>query len=96
MLVVECIGPHSKSASLALLSTMDDEMVMLRHSIIAGKCYRDRFGAIYRVISFDGSGVQCVVYGRDSRGRIVEREHADSWPDFLEELQGEVECPQPS
>jgi YD repeat-containing protein len=70
-------------------------MGMLRHSIIAGKCYRDRFGAIYRVTSFDGSGVQCVVYSRDARGRLVEREHADSWSDFLEELQGEVECPQP-
>ena len=68
-------------------------MAMRRHSIMAGKCYRDRFGAIYRVVSFDGNNVQCVLYDRDSRGALVEREHADSWSDLLEDLQGEVECP---
>ena len=68
-------------------------MPMSRHTIIAGKCYRDRFGAIYRVVSFDASGVQCVLYNGESPGTTVEREHADSWADFLEDLQAEVECP---
>lgn len=68
-------------------------MPMRRHNIMIGKCYRDRLGAIYRVTSFDGSGVQCVLYGDDSKGGNPEREHADNWADFLEDLQGEVECP---
>jgi hypothetical protein len=67
--------------------------MMQRHSILAGRCYRDRRGAIYRVVGFDGNGVQCVLYHRTDRGGFVEREHSQSWPDFLEDLQGEVECP---
>ena len=69
--------------------------MMQRHSILAGKCYRDRLGAIYRVVGFDGKGVQCVLYHRTDQGGFVEREHSQSWPDFLEDLQGEVECPLP-
>ncbi len=69
-------------------------MPMRRHNITIGKCYRDRLGAIYRVTSFDGSGVQCVLCGDDAKGGSLEREHADNWADFLEDLQGEVECPQ--
>ena len=65
-----------------------------RHSILAGKCYRDSFGAIYRVVGFDGNGVRCILYHRNDRGMLVEREHAESWAIFLEDLQGEVECPQ--
>jgi hypothetical protein len=72
----------------------NDDM-MQRHSILAGKCYRDRLGAIYRVVGFDGNGVQCVLYHRTDQGGFVEREHSQSWPDFLEDLQGEVECPLP-
>lgn len=68
-------------------------MAMQRHSILVGKCYRDRFGATYRIIDFDGNGVQCVLYHTTDQGRLVEREHADTWADFLEDLQSEVECP---
>jgi hypothetical protein len=67
-------------------------MAMQRHSILVGKCYRDAFGAIYRIVSFNGDAVQCVLYHRTERG-LVEREHLDSWADLLEGLQGEVECP---
>src|ERR1044072_7899568 len=70
----------------------NDDM-MQRHSIIAGKCYRDRLGAIYRVVGFDGNGVLCVLYHRTDHGGFAEREHSERWPDFLEDLQGEVECP---
>ena len=70
-------------------------MAMQRHSILVGKCYRDAFGAVYRIVSFDGNAVQCVLYHRTDRG-IVEREHSDSWADFLEDLQGEVQCPPPA
>ena len=70
-------------------------MAMSRHSILAGRCYRDTFGAIYRVVSFDGNGVQCMLYHRNEQGVLTEREHSDSWANFLEDLQGEVECPQP-
>ena len=67
-------------------------MAMQRHSILVGKCYRDAFGAVYRIVGFDGNVVQCVLYHRTDRG-IVEREHSDSWADFLEGLQSEVQCP---
>jgi hypothetical protein len=69
-------------------------MAMQRHSILVGKCYRDRFGAIYRIVDFDGNGVKCVLYHATGQGGLNEREHSDSWADFLEDLQGEVECPQ--
>jgi hypothetical protein len=69
--------------------------MMQRHSILAGKCYRDRLGAIYRVVGFDGNGVQCILYHRRDQSGFDEREHSQSWPDFLEDLQGEVECPLP-
>ena len=68
--------------------------MMERHSILASKCYRDSFGAIYKVVGFDGNGVQCILYHRDDRGMLVEREHSESWATFLGDLQGEVECPQ--
>ena len=91
-------GPSDFSASwgyyLKVRMVGDDDM-MQRHSILAGKCYRDRLGAIYRVVGFDGNGVQCVLYHRTDQGGFVEREHSQSWPDFLEDLQGEVECPLP-
>jgi hypothetical protein len=67
--------------------------MMERHSILAGKCYRDSFVAIYRVVGFDGNQVQCILYDRGERGALVEREHSESWISFLEDLQGEVECP---
>ena len=67
--------------------------MMQRYSILAGKCYRDRLGAIYRVVGFAGNGVQCVLYHHTDHSGLVEREHFQSWPDFLEDLQEEVECP---
>ena len=67
--------------------------MMQRHSILAGKCYRDTLGAIYRVVGFDGNGVQCVLYHLTDQGALVEREHSESWADLLDDLRGEVECP---
>jgi hypothetical protein len=63
--------------------------MMERHSILAGKCYRDSFGAIYRVVGFDGNGV----LDRNDRGLLVERQHFEAWSSFLEDLEGEVQCP---
>jgi hypothetical protein len=67
--------------------------MMQRHSFLAGKCYRDVLGAVYRVVGFDGKGVQCVLYHPTHLGTFVEREHSQSWADFLEDLQVEVEFP---
>src|ERR1044071_647630 len=64
-------------------------MAMQRHSILVGKCYRDAFGAVYRIVGFDGNLVQCILYHRTDRG-LMEREHSDRWADFLADLQGEV------
>src|SRR4030095_8823878 len=78
--------PYFSTKTGTLGSGGNDDM-MQRH--------RDRLGAIYRVVGFDGNGVQCVLYHRTDQGGFVEREHSQSWPDFLEDLQGEVECPLP-
>ena len=42
--------------------------MMERHSILPGKCYRDSFGVTYKVVSFDGNEVQCILYDRTERG----------------------------
>lgn len=67
--------------------------MMERHSILPGKCYRDSFGVIYRVVSFDGNEVQCILHHRNDRGVLVEHAHSEPWASFLEDLQNEVECP---
>lgn len=67
--------------------------MMERHSIMAGKCYRDSFGAVYKVVGFDGIRVQCMLYHRTEQGGVFEREHTERWETFLEDLQGEVVCP---
>lgn len=69
-------------------------MSLKRHSIVTGRCYRDSFGAIWRVVSFDGNGVSCVLYHRDAAtGATVERPHAETWENFLADLEGEVASP---
>jgi hypothetical protein len=67
--------------------------MMERHSILAGKCYRDSFGAIYRVVGFEGNGVQCILFDRNDKGMLIERQHSEAWSSFLEDLEGEVQCP---
>ena len=69
-------------------------MAMQRASILVGKCYRDSFGAIYRVEAYDGNEVRYAVYDLTNRGRLAERQHSEAWADFLADLQSEVECPQ--
>jgi len=70
-------------------------MPMERPSILVGKCYRDTFGAIYRVDGYDSKEVRYAVFDFTSRGRLTERHNSDTWADFLADLQSEVECPQP-
>ena len=67
--------------------------MMERMSILVGKCYRDAFGATYRVQGYDGNEVRYVVYDRDNRGLLTERQHVEPWANFLADLQSEVECP---
>ena len=67
--------------------------MMQRHSRLPGKFYRDSFGAIYKVVSFDGNEVRCILYHRTDRGDLVGREHADSSASFLGDLAVEVGRP---
>ena len=60
-----------------------------------GKCYRDTFGAVYRVQGYDGNKVHYAIYDLANRGKITARQHSEPWADFLADLQGEVDCPQP-
>ena len=70
-------------------------MPMERASILVGKCYRDTFGAVYRVEGYDGNEVRYAVYDFTYRGKLTERQHSEAWANFLAGLEGEVECPRP-
>lgn len=69
-------------------------MPMEQASILVGKCYQDASGAIYRVVSYDGNEVRYVLYCASDQRSQLELEHAETWAVFLDDLQGEVECPQ--
>jgi len=68
-------GPSVFSAgwafSLEQMPSEEFDDMMERHSILVGKCYRDRLGAIYKVVGFDGNGVRCVLYHRNDRGGFI-------------------------
>jgi len=69
-------------------------MPMGRVSIRLGKCYRDTFGAVYKVEGYDGNEVRYAVYDLTLQGKLTERQHSDSWTSFLADLESEIECPQ--
>jgi hypothetical protein len=68
---------------------------MDRASIRLGKCYRDTFGAVYKVEGYDGNDVRYAVFGLTHRGKIAARQHSESWAKFLADLESEIDCPQP-
>ncbi len=71
-------------------------MPMDRTSIHLGRCYRDTFGAVYRVEGYDGNEVRYAVYNLAHPSKLTERQlHSQSWADFLADLESEIECPQP-
>jgi hypothetical protein len=37
--------------------------------------------------------VQCILFDRNDKGMLVERQHSEAWSSFLEDLEGEVQCP---
>jgi hypothetical protein len=71
-----------------------ESQMMGRANIVVGKCYRDTFGAVYRVEGYDGNEVRYAVYDLAPRGTLTERQHSEAWADFLADLESEVECPQ--
>lgn len=68
-------------------------MGLKRYSVRIGQCYRDSFGAVWRVVGFNGTGLSCVLYHRDVRGALVERAHTETWENFLADIVAEVACP---
>ena len=68
-------------------------MPMDRANIHLGRCYRDTFGAVYKVEGYDE--VRYAVYDLTHAGKLAERHHSQSWADFLADLESEIECPQP-
>ena len=70
-------------------------MPMDRTSVQLGRCYRDTFGAVYRVEGYDGNEVRYAVYDLAHPSKLTERQHSQSWADFLADLESEIECPQP-
>ena len=71
-------------------------MPMNRANIHLGKCYRDAFGAVYKVEGYDGNEVRYAVYDLTLPGKLIELQHSQSWADFLADLESEIECPQPN
>jgi hypothetical protein len=70
-------------------------MPMDRTSIQLGRCYRDTFGAVYRVEGYDGNEVRYAVCDLAHPSKLTERQQSQSWADFLADLESEIECPQP-
>jgi hypothetical protein len=70
-------------------------MPMDRTNIHLGKCYRDTFGAVYKVQGYDGNEVRYAVYDFTRLGKLAERQHSQPWADFLADLESEIECPGP-
>jgi hypothetical protein len=73
----------------------ENQMPMDRTNICLGRCYRDTFGAVYKVEAYDGNEVRYAVYDLTYRGKLTERQHSESWANFLADLESEIECPQP-
>ena len=69
--------------------------MMQRHSILAGKCYRDRLGAIYRVVGFDGNGVQCILYHRRTKAASTNESIPRAGPTSLRTFKGRSNVPLP-
>jgi hypothetical protein len=68
-------------------------MPLDRANIHLGRCYRDTFGAVYKVVGYDGNEVRYVVYDLTHPAKLVELQHSQSWADFLADLESEIECP---
>jgi hypothetical protein len=63
-------------------------MPMERASILVGKCYRDTFGAVYRVEGYDGNEVRYAVYDFTYRGKLTERQYSEAVGQFSSGLGG--------
>jgi hypothetical protein len=53
-------------------------MPMGRTNIHLGKCYRDAFGAVYKVEGYDGNEVRYAVYDLTHPGKLIELQHSQS------------------
>jgi hypothetical protein len=69
-------------------------MPMDRANIHVGRCYRDTFGAVYKVEGYDSNEVRYAVYDLKHPGKLTEWQHSQPWADFLADLASEIECPQ--
>jgi hypothetical protein len=68
-------------------------MPMDRANIHVGRCYRDTFGAVYKVEGYDGNEVRYGVHDLTHPGKLMELQHSQSWAGFLADLESEIECP---
>jgi hypothetical protein len=71
-------------------------MPMDRTNIHLGKCYRDTFGAVYKVEGYDGNEVRYAVYDLTHPGKLIELQHSQSWADFLADLEARSNALNPS
>lgn len=68
-------------------------MTMEPSSILVGRCYRDRFGAIYKVTSYDGLHIGFTAYMKSENGGRTEFASREVLPLFIRDLQEEIRCP---
>ena len=69
--------------------------MMQRHSILAGKCYRDRLGAIYRVVGFDGNGRNAFYIIARTKAASTNESIPRAGPTFLRTFKGRSNVPFP-
>lgn len=61
--------------------------------IEVGKCYRDRFGAVFRVTGIDGETVEFMAYMKSTDRLEAAYSGTEALSLFLRDLQQEVPCP---
>ncbi|MDP1966437.1 MAG: hypothetical protein Q8K93_30070 [Reyranella sp.] len=69
-------------------------MTMKPSNILVGKCYRDRFGAIYKVTSCDSQHIGFTAYMKAEDGGCAAFQGTEALPLFIRDLEEEVPCPE--
>ncbi len=62
-------------------------------SILVGRCYRDRFGAIFKVTGYDALQITFTAYMTSKSGRRTEFSGREPLPLFIRDLEKEIRCP---
>ena len=62
-------------------------------SILVGRCYQDRFGAIFKVTGYDALQITFTAYMMSKSGKRTEFSGREPLPLFIRDLEKEIRCP---